>query len=515
MKAILSGINVDLEILKKYYNLRNAIIENKSLWRIKNLANEIPDYFPTPETISAAAARTSRSEKTLPELRQEAILDIDKARKSNESIVFGLGHESVAEHAYFNFDLLDVSRAVVNWIEEQRLASFTEKSMRYVLFSGDSLVPREIMGSRFEENFKKLVKDNFELYSRTYGLILDKVKQENPALVLQMENGANTAAKNKLEGMAKEDARYCLLYSTYTQLELSENGRSLERMIRILNSAPISEAKSLGKKLYKQANPIAPSLIKYTAPTAYYTNTREELEKFVEELGRDYGVSEYSDTSSSVSLGNVRIFNQDTDNELISALLIGNSTKPKSSWDDVVKKMSEEDKKRLVLKTLKNITKHDAVLREYEFPDIFVEAELSEAAYAQLKRQRMMTLIKQPETRDLGVIVPQNVRDVGMAEQYQNSYDMSRKLFDNITTSKGRHVALYALPLSNVTRVYFKTNLRELHSMARHREDKAAQWEIRQMQTNTDELARKIIPLSTLLLCGKDGFEKRYDELFR
>jgi hypothetical protein len=176
--------------------------------------------------------------------------------------------------------------------------------------------------------------------------------------------------------------------------------------------------------------------------------------------------------------------------------------------------MQTDEKFKLVKKSLIDITKFDSVLREYEFPDIVVEAEISEAAYAQLKRQRMMTIIKQPETADIGYVIPQNVMAVGKAQEYANSYEQSRKLFEDISKNKNRHIALYALPLSNITRVYFKTNLRELHSMARHREDAAAQWEIREMQKATDTLAKEKMPLSTMLLCGKDTFDNNYNHVF-
>jgi hypothetical protein len=73
----------------------------------------------TPETISAAYARISRSPKPVDVLRQEAVQDVAKARKSNESIVFEMGHGSVAEHAVFNFDIIGVSRLA--WLAGREL----------------------------------------------------------------------------------------------------------------------------------------------------------------------------------------------------------------------------------------------------------------------------------------------------------------------------------------------------------------------------------------------------------
>ena len=58
------------------------------------------DHF-TPETLSAAYARISRNPAPIPELRDKARKEVDKARRSNQAIIFGLGHSSVAEHAVF------------------------------------------------------------------------------------------------------------------------------------------------------------------------------------------------------------------------------------------------------------------------------------------------------------------------------------------------------------------------------------------------------------------------------
>jgi len=522
MQAILSGMNVDIEILKKYYNLAKAAGTGcENLEELKQLALLLPDFFPTPETISAAAAKTSRSEEDLPTLRANAINDIDAARKTNQNVVHGLGHESVAEHAYFNFDLVDVSRAVVNWIEEQRLASFTEKSMRYVKFGKDFLVPQEIASSKHNNKFVALMNKNFELYTKTYDLILPNVMNENPQLVDKMKNdsspGARRDARNKLEGMAKEDARYCLPYATQTQLELSVNGRSLERMIKILNSAPLAEAVNLGQQLLV-AQQYAPSLIKYPEKTKYLSQTRQGLEEFVLELQQKLDGVKRQTVIPYIDINpkHLKLIDYDKkgDERVILGLLVGSSDKPYSYWENKLPLINREMRYNLIKKALADITKHDSVFREFEFLDFTFEAEISEAAYAQLKRQRIMTLIKQPETSSIGCVIPLNVEKAGQTIAYQDSYVESRDLYNEILSDLGKHVALYALPLSNITRVYFKTNLRELHAMARHREDKFAQWEIRQMQISAGDIARQLCPLSTMLLCGKDKFDDKYNSIF-
>ncbi|HHV36236.1 MAG TPA: FAD-dependent thymidylate synthase, partial [Candidatus Cloacimonetes bacterium] len=121
MKLIVAGYNIDSSLI--------AALEDQNA---------------TPEVISAAYARISRSQKSVEELRKEALVEIEKARKSNENIIFEMGHASIAEHAVYNIDIIGVSRWLTDTIQRSRIASFTEKSQRYVTFRRDYIIPEEL-----------------------------------------------------------------------------------------------------------------------------------------------------------------------------------------------------------------------------------------------------------------------------------------------------------------------------------------------------------------------------------
>ena len=87
-KVILAGYNVDAEVLADIVKSAEG------------------DSDLTPETLCAAYARISRDARPVDELRQIVVADVAKTR-CGMKIVFGLGHHSVAEHAVFNFDLIN------------------------------------------------------------------------------------------------------------------------------------------------------------------------------------------------------------------------------------------------------------------------------------------------------------------------------------------------------------------------------------------------------------------------
>ena len=144
MRVKLAGFNVDSDVFK-----------------LLNLPSDVPL---TPETLSAAYARISRSPLDIPRLRKQARRDVARARESNQKIIFEMGHHSVAEHAVFNLDIMGVSRLALEEIERFRLASFTEKSQRYVTLEGDFVLPEEISDRRLGKTFTAVVRLQNDFY---------------------------------------------------------------------------------------------------------------------------------------------------------------------------------------------------------------------------------------------------------------------------------------------------------------------------------------------------------------
>src|SRR5262247_1836409 len=120
---------------------------DKPIYALKNLPEEV---------VAVLFAYYSRSRESLRrnllKLIQERDVDLEaslnassrearelttaqeKARQFHEKWVVGYGHASVAEHAVVHLAIEDVSIVATKIIEDTRLASYTEKSTRYVLF---------------------------------------------------------------------------------------------------------------------------------------------------------------------------------------------------------------------------------------------------------------------------------------------------------------------------------------------------------------------------------------------
>jgi flavin-dependent thymidylate synthase len=486
MKVLLAGYNVDYDLIRE--------LRDKS-----GLKQDI-----TPETLSAAYARISRSPKPVDQLRVDARAEVEKARQSNRNIVFEMGHSSVAEHAVFNIDVIGVSRLLVEEIEKFRLCSYTEKSQRYVLFDKDFVVPEEIVRVGMKENFIEMVRMQNDFYHDLYKQLRPWVFEQNRELA------GNPANRSLLEGWAKEDARYAISLATQTQLGMTINARNLELMLRRLASLPLAEARLCSEKLYAATRDIAPSLIRYIRATDYDRLTRLRLRTRTEILLEKRPVEAKLEKIADVRLVSAT---PEADRQAAAALLFASSGLSYGQCLSRAARLNEHELKSLLRTVFENIQPYDAAPRELENIDLQYELVVSASCFAQLKRHRMATIIAQDYDPRLGVTIPPSVRAVGRQKKFMAVMRVTEKVHDRIR-EKLPAVPPYLLTNAHRRRVLMKFNARELYHLSRLRADVHAQWDIRNLSEKMLRQARRLMPLTLMMACGKDGFAARHQKAF-
>lgn len=430
-----------------------------------------------PEVISASYARTSRDPREIPEIREDAKKDVEKARQSNKNIVFGVGHSSIAEHAMFNIDIIGVSRYLVEEIESHRLVAYTEKSQRYVLFDGDYYIPHELDDfPNLKESYRELANKQFKFYETVYPKLLEYFKINNPE---KYEKDPKT-----VEGWAKEDARYAIPISTKTQLGMTISARNLELMIRRLRAIDSDEAAILASKLHDEVKKIAPSLFPYTTPSPLESKMKNV------DIHSYYNFNNISNQVSFVDDNN----EFDRDDKLSKLFGYGPSS---------------TQYKFIILKILRNMKVFDAAPRQFEFVDFEFLLNMSFSCFAQLKRHRMMSIIPYNPTYANYFVVPDSI-------SYSNreSFRYLMEETNNFYNKLPENIKNYILTNAHTRNVSVKLNLREMYHFCRMRMDSHAQWEIRSIANEMKHYASKVCPIGMSLCCGKDQFEKVYKELF-
>jgi flavin-dependent thymidylate synthase len=465
MRVILAGYNVEANILEEAR---------------KRFGDAV-----TPEVISASYARISRDARSISALRGEARGAVAKARQSNERIVFGLGHASVAEHAVLNLDIMGVSRLAVEEIEHFRLASYTEKSQRYVRLGRDIVVPPEIKGGRIEREFRSLVSGFHREYEHAFRKI---------------------AAAGSEIGAAKEDARYIMPLATATQLGMTANARELEYMIQRLAAHPLAELRAFSNRAFKVAKPLIPSLVRYPKPGRHSLSAPDVRRAVCAAASRQARRGR-----SRAQLVRLIEATPDADEWLATCIIFSACRIPMEEAAAAASKLGTSGREAIIASTMRGMEEHDAVWREFENIHFTFELTVSASCFAQLKRHRIATIVAQQYDPGLGISIPDTFRRAGAVGMIRDAAGRAERFYRSYAGALGE-AAGYALLNAHRRRILLAINLRELYHFARLRSDMAAQWEIRAISDEMCRLAAEKAPCGANLLCGKDEFEKKREE---
>lgn len=478
MDIHLAGYNVDTDELKKL---------NKD--GIDTL---------TPETFSAAYARISRSPNDITTLRKQARADVAKARKSNKTIIFDMGHHSVAEHAVFNFDIMGVSRLALEEIERLRLVSFTEKSQRYVTLEGDYLAPTEIQDPSSTRSFNEIIHTQNEFYKKAFSLLKDFFLQQQPELAKDRKN------HKLLENWAKEDARYILSLATLGQVGMTINARNLEHLLRRLKLSPFQESRTLGQKLYDLTTKIAPSIILFAEPSAFESYLQDSF----------ISKTRWSRKEKTDLTPRILHYTPEADHLILATFFSIHSSMDFDEAYQRITRMKEQEKAAIFKDVFARMEFFDAPPRAFELPDITFQAVISAANFAQLKRHRMATLIVGPYRTDLQNTVPESIKAVNLDREFMSIITATNEVYRELQ-AKYSAAADYVLTNSHRRLVIMKMNLREIYHFIRLRDDEHAQWDIRRLAASLAQQIKKVMPLASMLLCGKSDFMTQYEKIFK
>ncbi len=124
-----------------------------------------------------------------------------------------MGHHSPLEHASFTFYLQGVSRAMTHQLVRHRIASYSQRSQRYVTHDGfDYVLPPQLEGRTVEVDGDEV--DAVEYFEQTMDMIAGRYAALNDALGRTGER-------------SNEDARYVLPNACETRIFVTMNARAL------------------------------------------------------------------------------------------------------------------------------------------------------------------------------------------------------------------------------------------------------------------------------------------------
>jgi thymidylate synthase (FAD) len=221
----------------------------------KKLNVVLLNYTSSPEQIIALAAKLCYSDSDIESLR-DGVLEQDQSKYLDNLI--GMGHMSPIEHAIFTFGVEGISRAVSHQLVRHRIASYSQKSQRYVNHNEfDYIIP---------ENIKSLGEEYVEAYKTDLTIIN---AMYNDWCTLLIKSGVN-------ERDANDDARYVLPNATETKIIITMNARELMHFftMRCCNRANW-EIRRMAWEMLRLVKEVAPVLFKNAGPNCVRRNCME------------------------------------------------------------------------------------------------------------------------------------------------------------------------------------------------------------------------------------------------
>lgn len=219
-----------------------------------------------PEKLIATAAKLCYSSSDISAL-QEGLTD--EKTQSFIDMLISIGHESVLEHASFTFGIEGISRACSHQLVRHRIASYSQKSQRYVSEDCfDYIVPPEIQAiPEAMAEFEKQMEHLNESYSKIADILTEKHTADFVSQGYSEKEAASKARKK-----ANEDARFLLPNACETKIVVTMNVRSLFNFFRHRCCARAQwEIKDVADEMLKLCCEAAPHVFKNAGPSCVAT----------------------------------------------------------------------------------------------------------------------------------------------------------------------------------------------------------------------------------------------------
>ena len=424
----------------------------------------------TEEQIAVAFAMTSRRPEAFDEIARQ--VSEEKAADFHERWVLGYGHASVAEHAVVHLAVENISRLACDGLEDNRLASYTEKSSRYQVMDADYFhVPSELDEQpELRQEYVAACRALFDIYQRLIDGSMEYLRGQNS----QRARESDAAFSLRLRRIATDGCRSVLPASTLTNVGITANARTLEHAISKLMSSELDEERQLGEEVREQGREVTPTLIKYADVVDYLTRRPAAQRKLASEFGAENGAE-----GPSVEVRLVH-WDEQAEEKLVAAILYrATGLDYGQAWYRALS-MTSEERQRVIDESLEGLGPHDAPPRELEVVDYTFEIAMDYGAFREFRRHRMQTYLPQPLTVVHGIRTPSVIEAAGLTGPFDDAAETSERIFGRLRDAVSPTVAQYAVTHAHNRRLVSKMNLRECYHLFKLRTSQQAHESIRE-----------------------------------
>ncbi len=407
----------------------------------------------TGEQLPAASGRISTQPGTALE-----ILELSRDAEKNANLISKVtrsGHTSTIEHTVFNLAFQNVSVLVEQFVIEFRLASFTVKSRRYVDFGE--------LGYFIPKFESKSVQDKYiehmnYLYDE-YRYFIEK-------------------------GVPKEDARFILPYSLYSNFYCTLNARELLNMLYAMiygRGSSFPEIKNIGLSLYEQAKKMTPGIFndfETRRPTV------QDVPSF--SYKRDDSLVEEEDAVELLS------YTKNSAKCVARAALIESLNLPSKQIESIIE--NSEECAKIIDTVIKS--KRQRPLEATTFTFRINNVSLSCLTHFARHRVQSIGIPSLALTNRKRYILPETIKkSPELLERYKEAFNKTATLYESLKLQGISDGLLSYIQLSgNTVDIVTTMNGRELLLFMKLRSCNRAQWEIRDFAVEMLKNLRAVEP---------------------
>ncbi|MBQ4617152.1 MAG: FAD-dependent thymidylate synthase [Clostridia bacterium] len=219
-------------------------------------------HTPDPEKAVAAAAKLCYSSSDVQTLMDN--LTPEKVESFVE-LLSSYGHESPIEHVSFTFGIEGISRSCTHQLVRHRIASYSQKSQRYVSEKGFEYITPPAVAA--DETALAAYEATMEQISQAYNTLADILEKTHTAELIAQGKSEQDAARAARK-IAIEDARFVLPNACETKIIVTMNARTLMNFFRhrCCNRAQW-EIRAVADEMLRLCREAAPALFSHAGPS--------------------------------------------------------------------------------------------------------------------------------------------------------------------------------------------------------------------------------------------------------
>jgi thymidylate synthase ThyX len=385
----------------------------------------------------------------------------ERAARLYENVFIGYGDDSIAQLGGGHVACEWVSNVLTKVLQRGRLAGYLEQSTRYIAYDR----PIESLGGyRYYSDddlgpaYRLAMDELFEIYSRALDRTQTWAEERWPRAGDQPEG----AWRSSIRAKALDLLRGLLPASTLSHVGIYASGQAYEQLLLRLAASPLPEARAYGEMLLAELQKVIPSFVaRVDRPdrggdwVSHLRERREATERAVARLGLDRREGE---PAPSVELVHV----DGTEEDLLVASLFESAGTSEGRVRRRIGALDPIERGELIAELAgERRNRRHRPGRGWEAVRYRFEIVSDYGGFRDLQRHRMLTCQWQRLGPELGAGVPEELRDAGVADEYERGLELSRAEFERLEAAGLDEAAPYALSLGYRIRYVLDLNARE------------------------------------------------------